>query len=100
MEGWRNRATQVARRQAVAETVPDGNLAAVLAVIDDEAARQADAQGFAAARHAAGQIDARLALLRAGGESRAGTAMRLGQETAAVLGLAALVAAIIAAALA
>jgi len=96
--GWHNRETQEVRRKAVAEAVPAGNLKALLETLDDAAAREADEQGFAAAQAMMRQLDARLARLAGGTGARTETALRLGQETAAVIGLAALVAAIVAAA--
>jgi TPP-dependent pyruvate/acetoin dehydrogenase alpha subunit len=83
----------------VAEAIPAGNLRALLGMLDDPAAREADAQGHRAAQATVRQLDARLARLSGGGELRGETALRLGQESAAVIGLAALVAGIVAAAL-
>jgi hypothetical protein len=100
MEGWHNRDALAARREAVATAVPAGNLKALLGIVNDPAAREADEHGYAAAQQAVLRLDARLGRLAGSAGMRADTALRLGQETAAVLGLAALVAAIIAAALA
>lgn len=65
-------------------------------MLSDTAARSADQQGHAAAEQAASELDARLTRLLRGAAVRAETALRLGQEIAAVIGLTALVAAIVA----
>jgi len=93
---WHNRDTQAARDAALAAAVPAGDLAALLGTIDDPAARDADERGHAEARDAVRRLDARIARLIAATATRAETALRLGQETAAVAGLTALVAAIVA----
>jgi hypothetical protein len=98
LEGWHNRDAQAARRQAVAAAVPAGNLQTLLGALDDPAARAADVTRHAAVREAVRRLDARIANLLGGAEARGDTALRLGQEVSAVLGLAALVAAIAAAA--
>ncbi len=100
LEGWHNRAAQESRRQAVAEAVPSGNLRQLHAILGDPAGREADEKGFAAAEATVRHLDEQLARLAGGTGARMETALRLGQEVAAVLGLAALVAAILAAALA
>jgi hypothetical protein len=92
---WHNRATQAARDAALAEAVPAGDLAALLGVIDDRAAREADQRGHAEAWEAVRRLDARIARLIAAATDRAETALRLGQETAAAIGVMALVAAIV-----
>jgi hypothetical protein len=96
LEGWHNRATQESRRALIGEAVPSGNLTRLLHVLNDTAARSADEQGHAAAEQAARGLDARLSGLLGGGHARAETALRLGQEIAAVIGLSALVVAIVA----
>jgi hypothetical protein len=100
LPAWHNRTTQTARDAALAEAVPAGDVPALLRLIDDPAARDADRRGHAEAREAVLALDARLARLAAGADGRAETALRLGQETAAVIGLIALVIAIVAALLA
>jgi hypothetical protein len=94
LEGWHNSEAQAARRQAVAAAVPAGNLQALLGILDDPAARAADARDHAAVQEAVRRLDARIASLTRGTEARGETALRLGQEISAVLGLAALAAAI------
>ncbi len=96
LDGWHNRATQESRRAQIGEAVPSGNLTRLLGVLSDTAARSADQQGHAAAEQAASELDARLTRLLRGAAVRAETALRLGQEIAAVIGLTALVAAIVA----
>jgi hypothetical protein len=96
LAAWHNRVTQAARDAALAAAVPAGDLPALLRLIDDPAARDADQRGHAEAREAMQQLDVRLARLAAGADGRAETALRLGQETAAVIGLIALVIAIVA----
>jgi len=100
LKGWHNRATQAARQQAMAEAVPAGDLSAMLALLQDKAAREIDDRDFAAAQAAARNLDIRLARLRASSDARAEAATRLGQEGAAAAGLTALVASIVAALLA
>jgi len=99
LDGLHNRETIAAQRAAVAAAVPAGLLPALLAVLDDAATRAADAEGHAAAQAALEQLDARLAALADGGAARHEIALRIGQEATAVLGLGALVVAILVAAL-
>jgi eukaryotic-like serine/threonine-protein kinase len=96
LEGWHSRDAQAARREAVAEAVPTGDLRSLLGIVDNPAARAADAEGHAAALDVVRRLDARIAALAGGGDIRRDTALRLGQEVSAVLGLAALVASIVA----
>jgi hypothetical protein len=100
LEGWHNRAARETLRAAIAEAVPAGNLTRLLAILADAVAREADERGHAAALASVRELDARLARLAGSGDVRGETALRLGQEIAAVLGLGALVFAIVAALLA
>jgi hypothetical protein len=100
LEGWHNRATQAARREAMEAAVPAGDLSTLLGLLKDKVARDADEQGFAAAREAVRQLDLRIARLRKGTDARTETSMRLGQESASVIGLAALVGSLVMALLA
>jgi hypothetical protein len=100
LRGWHNKATQAARRQALDLAVPAGDLAALHALMKDKPAREADERGFTAAREAVRRLDVRIARLRNSSDARTETSTRLGQESAAVLGLTSLVASLIAALLA
>ena len=82
LQAWRNRSHREALQQALAERVEAGQLGAMLAVLDNDMARAADARGFHAAGEVVNRIDARLAQLAAGGPDRANTARRLGHEIA------------------
>ena len=89
---WNNRP----RRAEVAATINTlaaaGNLAAMLALIEDPAGRSADAQGSKTAAQDLMTIEAELASITDGGPHRTTQAARIGQEAAAVIGLAALAA--------
>jgi hypothetical protein len=96
LEAFRSRTRRLAKQKALEEASVGGDLAALLTVLDDRAAREADAAELRAAQTAAGRIDGQLAALAAGGAARAAAARALGQEVAAAGGLAALAAAVVA----
>ena len=73
-----------------------GNLPMLLGIVDDPAAKEADARDARAAEQAVRDIDRALARLQAESPARAQKAMRLGTELAASVGAAALLAVIIA----
>jgi hypothetical protein len=87
---WRNRARREACVAALEAAVAAGRLDHMHALLDDEAARRADAAGAAAAAAAARGIDAELEAIAAASAERAETARRLGCEVAGALGMAAL----------
>jgi hypothetical protein len=96
-QDWHNRTTQATRKEAMAEVVPTGNLASLLAVLDHPEMRSADEAGHQTALAQVRALDVKLYRLRSGTQARTETANRLGQETATVLGLAAFVVSLIAA---
>jgi hypothetical protein len=71
----------------------------MLQVLDDPAARSADAREAQEAAATLARIKAELAEISGGAQGRASAATRLGQEIAAGIGLAALAAALVVAAL-
>ncbi len=89
---WHSRARQAAKQRAAAEASATGDLAALLAVLDDAAARRDDTAGLRQAAAAASRIDAALAALDQGAPARSAAARALGQEIAGALALAALAA--------
>ncbi len=89
---WYNRP----RRAEVASTINTlaaaGQIAPMLALIEDPAGRSADAHGARTAAQDLMTIEAELASITDGGPHRTAQAARIGQEAAAVIGLAALAA--------
>ncbi len=92
LTAWRNREHRVALRERLQTLAATGQLASMLALVEDPTERGADAQGAQQAAHELAWIDAELTALASGADSRAGVAQRLGQEIAAGAGLAALAA--------
>jgi hypothetical protein len=90
--GWHSRTTREAKAEALIRAAASGNLSALLAVLDDPAARTADDAGLAHATATIARIDAELAALAGGGAARQAAARALGREIAAGAGLAALAA--------
>ena len=86
LDAWHNRARRAALEHAMGEAARFGQLAPMLALLDNAAARTADGRGFQAAGEAVRRIDAELAALAGGGAERHETARRIGHE--AVLGVA------------
>ncbi len=99
IEGWHSRGARQARQAALTAAIPAGDLSALLALLDDPGAREADRRAFDGTRAGLRRIDGRLAAIAGGAAARAETARRLGQEIAAALGLAALAATAVAMAL-
>ena len=99
LDGWRSRARRLIKQASLTAAIPLGDLAALLAILDDAEAHDADNRASDAAQAGIRRIDARLAMLAEAGQARAGAARRLGEEIAAALGLAALAATTVAAAL-
>jgi hypothetical protein len=87
---WRNRARRERCAEALAEAAAGGQLAAILATVQDTAARAEDAAGARRAEAAVRHIDDQLAALAAGGLARAEAARRIGGELATGIGIAAL----------
>ena len=89
-ESWRNTNRRSAVEQALAALPGAGSLVAILALLDDQAGRAADASAAADAARAVAAIDAELARIAAGSGERAEAARRVGGELAASAGLAVL----------
>jgi hypothetical protein len=96
---WRNSERRAAVGERLKVTVESGYLPAMLQLLEDPGARNADAREAQEAAQAVERIDAELAEINAGTTARAATALRFGQEIAAGLGLIALAAVLIATAL-
>ena len=79
---WRNRSRREALEHAVAELARSGQLLPMMALLDNQSARTADARGFQAAGEAVQRIDAELAALAGGAQARSDTARRIGHEAA------------------
>ena len=89
---WRNKRRRDDLQERLAGLAAAGQLAPMLALIDDPGALARDAQGAAQAAQMLARADAELHRLANGAAERAELARRLGQEIAAGSGLAALVA--------
>jgi hypothetical protein len=97
--GWESRSRRAAIAGHLLEIAQTGYLAPMLSVIEDPRGRIDDS---AAAQRAAAEmagIEAELAEIASGGPARADAAIRFGQEIAAGIGLTALAAVLVAAAL-
>jgi hypothetical protein len=92
LDSWRSRTRRAAKETALAKAAATGDLAALVAVLDDRAAREADAAGLRQAMAQAARIDAELAALAEGAPARAGQARAFGRDIAAALAMAALAA--------
>lgn len=84
---WRNRERRTAVGERLAALVAAGQLAPMLAVIEDPAGRGVDAWEAQAAAAELGRVEAELDAIAGGAAGRAAAAFRLGQEIAAGLGL-------------
>jgi hypothetical protein len=100
LAGWHNRSRREALEQALGGLARAGQIGPMLGLLDNPAARAADANGFRAATEAARRIDASLAALAAGAPARAATAAWLGREVALAVAMVTLTVAIVAALLA
>ena len=96
LAAWHNRARRAALERALAEVARSGQLAPMLALLDNAAARAADTRGFKAAGEAVQRIDAEFAALAGGGEERRETARRIGHETALGIAMMAITVALVA----
>ena len=96
---WHNLERRAAIERDVQALAEAGQLPAMLHVLDDRDARTADQEGLRAARDGLARLDSELRDIAEGGPARAAVAARLGQEIAAGVGLAAIAATLILAAL-
>ncbi len=87
---WKERSRRKAVEEQLSALAEGGDLAAMLAVIEDPVARARDMEGLEEARRSLERIDDELAQIAAGASLRAEKARHLGQEIAAGAGLAAL----------
>jgi hypothetical protein len=92
LAGWRSKSRRAEKDAALARIADSGDLRALIAVLEDRAAREADAAGLRRAMAQAAQVDAELAALAQGAPARAGDARLLGREIAAALAMAAMAA--------
>jgi hypothetical protein len=99
LAGWHNRARREALERALGEAARAGQLAPMVALLDNAAARAADARGFQAAGEAVQRIDAELAALSGGTGERIETARRIGHEAALGVAMMAVTVALVALAL-
>ncbi|OJW26385.1 MAG: hypothetical protein BGO51_13705 [Rhodospirillales bacterium 69-11] len=90
VDSWQNRPRRAALEHRLKEVTAAGFLPPIVGLFEDAAARAEDAIGAQQAAAAVARIDAELAQIEAGGEERAVTARRIGQEIAAGAGLLAL----------
>ena len=96
LAAWHNRSRRAALERAVGEIARSGQLAPMLALLDNAAAKAADLRSFQAAGEAVRRIDAELAALAGGGEVRRETARRIGHEAAFGLAMMAVTVALVA----
>lgn len=93
---WRNRSVRAGRERALAEAVAQGNLVAMVAVIEDRSARADDQRAAEHAQAELAQIAIRLAEIANAAGRRAAQARTTGQEIGAAIGLMALAASAVA----
>lgn len=89
LAGWKQLSRRTALKEALSRLAGQGNLTGMLAALEDPEARTRDAEGMRQAEAAIKRIDAELNALAEAAGARAETALRLGQEIAAGIGLAA-----------
>jgi hypothetical protein len=82
LAAWRNRSRREALESSLAEIAKAGQLMPMLTLLENAAARAADARGFQHACEAVQRIDAELAALAGGAEMRGEAARRIGHEAA------------------
>ena len=95
---WHNRTKRAAMGEHLDKLAGAGMLAPMLALIEDPGGRSADSEGAAKAAEELARIDHELASIKHGDNARNLLAARIGQETAAGLGLVAAAMALILAA--
>ncbi|MGH7155663.1 MAG: hypothetical protein ACREF3_17185, partial [Acetobacteraceae bacterium] len=97
LHGWRSKARRRVLAERIRERAPAGQLAAILAVIQDATERDLDTRESQAAASELVWINAEIGRIEHETSSRAELAQRWGQELAAGVGLAAVAIALIAA---
>jgi hypothetical protein len=90
LDAWRNAARRAERAEQLAAMAEAGQLAPMLALLQDPAGRSAEERDFHAARTELARLDAELAAIANGAGARAALARQWGQEIAAGIGLAVL----------
>jgi hypothetical protein len=90
LTGWHSRPRRALLRPRLGELATSGELATLVALLDDSQARRTDERERQLAARNLGWIDATLEGIATGGPVRAERARRLGQEVAAGIGLTAL----------
>ena len=97
--GWESRSRRAAISAHLQELAQTGYLSPMLSVIEDPPGRSADSAAAQRAAEELARIDAELAEIASGGPAREEAAIRYGQEIAAGIGLTALAAVLVIAAL-
>ena len=90
LDAWRNAARRAERAERLAAMTETGQLAPMLALLQDPAGRSAEERDFHAAQMELARLDAELAAIADGAAARAALARQWGQELAAGIGLAVL----------
>lgn len=96
---WKNRERRTVIEERLQALTRAGSLPPMLALLDNRAAQTADAEGLRGALSDLARLDAELHAITTGTDQRAALAARLGQEIAAGVGLAAIAATLVLAAL-
>ena len=99
LDRWRNLARRAGMEERLSALAVEGFLPPILALLDNETAQAADAEGLQTALAELARVDAAMRAIADGGAARAVLSARLGQELAAAVGFAAAVTALLAAAL-
>jgi eukaryotic-like serine/threonine-protein kinase len=99
VERWKNRERRAAVQEQMKALVAAGFLRPMRALLEDAAEQAADTEGLRVAESSLAQLDAELLAITDGGARRSAQAARLGQEIAAGIGLAAIAATLILAAM-
>lgn len=99
VEQWKNRERRTIVEERLKQLTATGQIAAMLTLLEDPPGHAADNEGFRAAVADLARLDAALRNIAGGGAPRGEIAARLGQEIAAGLGLSAVAATLLLAAL-
>jgi len=99
LAAWRSRTARRTIERQLAAAAADGQLPALLGIVDSQQALAADREGAARAEATALGLDRQIAALEAGAAGRQRLAERIGQEIATGVGFAAVTLAILAAVL-
>ncbi len=91
LQEWRNQATRTALIEQLNVLAREGFLGRLLALVDDDKGRAADAAGVKQAVLQVAAIDAELSALAHSGDRRRAVSERFGREIAAAIGLTALI---------